>query len=176
KNPGVHSFGSPGTGSIGHLMMEMFMLATGTQMQHVPYRGSGPALNDAVAGQIPLIFDNFPSALPFIQSKRLTPLVVAAPQRLAVLPNVPTLAEVGAPGVNRMAYYGIVGPKGTPKEVVDKVNKAVHKVLQDPAIRKRIEDTGSLIVADTPEKFAQEIKAEYTAYKEVVDKQKLTMD
>lgn len=176
KNPGKHSFGSPGTGSIGHLMMEMFMLATGTQMQHVPYRGSGPALNDAVAGQIPLIFDNFPSALPFVKEKRLTALVVAAPKRLAVLPDVPTLAEVGAPGVNRMAYYGVVGPKGTPKEIVDKVNKAVHKVLQDPAIRKRIEDTGSLIVADTPEKFAQEIKAEYTAYKDVVDKQKLTLD
>ena len=175
-NPGKYSFGSPGTGSIGHLMMEMFMLATDTQMQHVPYRGSGPALNDAVAGQIPLLFDNFPSTLPFVQAQKLTPLVVAAPQRLAVLPDVPTLAEVGAPGVNRMAYYGIVGPKGLPKEVVDKVNQAVHKVLQDPTVRKRIEDTGSLIVADTPEKFAEEIKAEYTAYKEVVDKQKLTMD
>ena len=175
-NPGKYSFGSPGTGSIGHLMMEMFMLATDTQMQHVPYRGSGPALNDAVAGQIPLLFDNFPSTLPFVQAQKLTPLVVAAPQRLAVLPDVPTLAEVGAPGVNRMAYYGVVGPKGLPKEVVDKVNQAVHKVLQDPTVRKRIEDTGSLIVADTPEKFAEEIKAEYTAYKEVVDKQKLTMD
>ena len=176
QNPGKYSFGSPGTGSIGHLMMEMFMLDTGVKMTHVPYRGSGPALNDAVAGQIPLIFDNLPSALPFIKEKRLTALVVAAPQRLAVLPDVPTLAEVGLPSVNRMAYYGIVGPKGLPKEIVDKVNKAVHKVLQDPAVRKRIEDTGSLIVASTPEKFAEEIKAEYTAYKNVVDKQKLTMD
>jgi tripartite-type tricarboxylate transporter receptor subunit TctC len=176
KNPGKYSFGSPGTGSIGHLMMEMFMLETDTKLVHVPYRGSGPALNDAVAGQIPLIFDNFPSALPFVKEKRLTALVVAAPQRLAVLPDVPTLAEVGAPGVNRMAYYGILGPKGLPKDVVDKVNAAMHKVLQDPAIRKRIEDTGSLIVAGTPEKFAQEIKAEYTAYKNVVDRQKLTME
>ena len=176
KNPGKYSFGSPGTGSIGHLMMEMFMLETGAQMIHVPYRGSGPALNDAVAGQIPLTFDNLPSALPFIKDKRLTALVVAAPQRLAVLPDVPTLAEVGLPNVNRMAYYGIIGPKGLPKDIVDKVNAAVHKVLKDPAVRKRIEDTGSLIVADTPAKFAQEIKAEYTAYKNVVDKQKLTMD
>ena len=176
KSPGKYSFGSPGNGSIGHLMMEMFMLETGIKLAHIPYRGSGPALNDAVAGQIPLIFDNLPSALPFIQDKRLTALVVAAPKRLAVLPDVPTLAEVGLPNVNRMAYYGIVGPKGLPKDIVDKVNKAVHKVLQDPAVRKRIEDTGSLIVADTPEKFAQEIKAEYTAYKNVVDKQKLTME
>ena len=176
KNPDKYSYGTPGTGSIGHLMMEMFMLATNTKMLHVPYRGSGPAINDAVAGQIPLLFDNFPSTLPFVKEKRLTALVVAAPQRLAVLPDVPTLAEVGAPGVNRMAYYGIVGPKNLPKDIVNKVNAAVHKVLQDPAVRKRIEDTGSLIVAGTPEKFAQEIKAEYTAYKEVVDKQKLTME
>ncbi|BBL25738.1 MULTISPECIES: tripartite tricarboxylate transporter substrate binding protein BugE [Comamonas] len=176
KNPDKYSYGTPGTGSIGHLMMEMFMLATDTKMLHVPYRGSGPAINDAVAGQIPLLFDNFPSTLPFVKEKRLTALVVAAPQRLAVLPDVPTLAEVGAPGVNRMAYYGIVGPKNLPKDIVNKVNAAVHKVLQDPAVRKRIEDTGSLIVAGTPEKFAQEIKAEYTAYKAVVDKQKLTME
>ncbi len=112
----------------------------------------------------------------FLKDKRLTPLVIAAPQRLAVLPDVPTLAEVGAPGVNRMAYYGIVGPKNMPKEIVNKINAATLKVLQDPAVRKRIEDTGSLIVAGTPEKFAQEIKAEYAAYKEVVDKQKLTME
>ena len=176
KNPGKYSYGTPGTGSIGHLMMEMFMLDTGTQMLHVPYRGSGPAINDAVAGQIPLLFDNFPSTLPFVKDKRLVALVVAAPQRLAVLPDVPTLAEVGLPGVNRMAYYGVVGPKNMPKDIVTKINTAVHKVLQDPAVRKRIEDTGSLIVAGTPEKFAQEIKAEYTAYKNVVDKQKLTME
>ena len=176
NNPGKYSFASPGTGSIGHLMMEMFMLATGTEMMHVPYRGSGPALNDAMAGQVPLIFDNFPSTLPFVKEKRLVPLVVAAPERLAVLPDVPTLAEVGAPNVNRMAYYGIVGPKNLPKAVVDKINTAIIKILQDPGIRKRIEDTGSLIVAGPPEKFSQEIKAEYTAYKEVVDKQKLTMD
>ena len=176
KNPNKYSYGTPGTGSIGHLMMEMFMLDTGTQMLHVPYRGSGPAINDAVAGQIPLLFDNFPSTLPFVKDKRLVALVVAAPQRLAVLPDVPTLAEVGLPGVNRMAYYGVVGPKNLPKDIVTKINTAVHKVLQDPAVRKRIEDTGSLIVAGTPEKFAAEIKAEYTAYKTVVDKQKLTMD
>ena len=176
KNPGKYSFGSPGTGSIGHLMMEMFMLETGAQMIHVPYRGSGPALNDAVAGQIPLIFDNLPSALPFIKDKRLTALVVAAPQRLAVLPDVPTLAEVGVPNVNRMAYYGIIGPKGLPKDVVDRINAAVRKVVQDPAIRKRIEETGSIIMADTPEAFAKQMREELAVYKDVVAKQKLTLD
>ena len=176
KNPGKYSFGSPGTGSIGHLMMEMFMLETGAQMIHVPYRGSGPALNDAVAGQIPLTFDNLPSALPFIKDKRLTALVVAAPQRLAVLPDVPTLAEVGAPNVNRMAYYGIIGPKGLPKDVVDKINAAVRKVVQDPAVRKRIEETGSIIMADTPEAFAKQMREELAVYKDVVAKQKLALD
>ena len=176
KEPGKYSYASPGNGSITHLMMEMFKLSTQTFMVHVPYRGSGPALNDAVAGQVPLIFDNLPSALPFIKEKRLTALVVAAPQRVPALPDVPTFKELGLESVNRMAYYGIIGPKGLPRDIVDKVNAAVHKVLKDPAVRKRIEDTGSLIVADTPEKFAQEIKAEYTAYKTVVDKQKLTMD
>ncbi len=176
RQPGKYSFGTPGTGSSGHLIMAMFMLETGAEMIHVPYRGSGPALNDAVAGQIPLLFDNLPSALPFIKEKRLTALAVAAPQRLAVLPDVPTLAEVGAPNANRMSYFGIVGPKGLPKQIADQVNAAVQKVLKDPAIRKRIEDTGSLIIAETSEKYGQQINAEYQAYKRVVEKQKLTMD
>ena len=176
KNPGKYSYASPGTGSITHLMMEMFKLSTDTDIIHVPYRGSGPALNDAVAGQVPLIFDNLPSALPFIQEKRLTALVVAAPERVAALPDVPTFKEVGLEPVNRMAYYGLIGPKNLPKEIVDKVNAAVRKVLQDPAIRKRIEETGSIIQADTPEKFAQQMKEELAVYKNVVLKQKLTLD
>ncbi|MCD2511399.1 tripartite tricarboxylate transporter substrate binding protein BugE [Comamonas endophytica] len=176
KNPGKYSYASPGTGSITHLMMEMFKLSTGTDMMHVPYRGSGPALNDAVAGQVPLIFDNLPSALPFIKEKRLVALVVAAPERVPAMPDVPTFKEVGLEAANRMAYYGIVGPKGLPKDIVDKVNAATRKVLQDPAIRKRIEETGSIIQADTPERFAQQMKEELAVYKNVVVKQKLTMD
>ena len=176
KNPAKYSYASPGTGSITHLMMEMFKLSTGTDMMHVPYRGSGPALNDAVAGQVPLIFDNLPSALPFIKEKRLVALVVAAPERVPAMPDVPTFKEVGLEPVNRMAYYGIVGPKNLPKEIVDKVNAATRKVLQDPAIRKRIEETGSIIQAGTPERFAQQMKEELAVYKDVVVKQKLTMD
>ena len=145
-------------------------------MVHVPYRGSGPALTDAVAGQVPLIFDNLPSALPFIKEKRLVALVVAAPQRVPALPDVPTFKEVGLEQVNRMAYYGLIGPKGMPKDVVDKVNAAVRKVVQDPAIRKRIEETGSIIMADTPEAFAKQMREELAVYKDVVAKQKLTMD
>jgi tripartite-type tricarboxylate transporter receptor subunit TctC len=102
--------------------------------------------------------------------------VVAAPQRLAQLPNVPTFKEVGLEPVNRMAYYGILAPKGTSKEVVDKVASAVKKVLEDAGVRKRIEDTGSLIVGNTPEQFAAQMKAELEVYKTVVAKQKLKLD
>ena len=176
KNPGKYSYSSSGTGGIGHLQMELYKNLSGTFITHIPYRGAGPALNDTVAGQVNMIFDNIPSALPFIQQKRLIPIVVAAPQRLAVLPDVPTFKELGLEPVNRMAYYGITGPKGLPKEVVDKVNAGVKKALEDPAIRKRIEDTGSIIVGNTPEQFADQIKAEYAVYKQVVQKQKLTLD
>ncbi len=176
KHPGKYSYSSSGTGGIGHLQMELYKILSGTFITHIPYRGAGPALNDTVAGQVPMIFDNIPSALPFIQQKRLVPIVVAAPQRLAALPDVPTFKEVGLEPVNRMAYYGIVGPKGLPKEVVDKVSAGVKKSLEDPAIRKRLEDTGSLIVANTPEQFAAQIKAEYEVYKKVVDSAKLKLD
>lgn len=176
KNPGKYSFASSGTGGIGHLQMELYKSLSGTFVTHIPYRGAGPALNDTVAGQVPIIFDNLPSALPFIQQKRLIPIVVAAPQRLAVLPDVPTFKEVGLEPVNRMAYYGILGPKGLPKEVVDKVSAGVKKSLEDPAVRKRIEDTGSLVVANTPAQFAAQIKAEFEVYKKVVETSKLKLE
>ncbi len=174
--PGRYSFASSGTGGIGHLQMELYKSMTGTFIAHIPYRGAGPALNDTVAGQVPMVFDNLPSALPFIRENRLVPIVVAAPQRLKDLPNVPTFKELGLEPVNRMAYYGILGPKGLPQEVVTKVHDAVMKALQDPAVRKRIEDTGSIIVGNTPQQFAAQIKAEYDVYKKVVDTAKLKLD
>jgi tripartite-type tricarboxylate transporter receptor subunit TctC len=176
KSPGKYSYSSSGTGGIGHLQTELFKSLSGTFITHIPYRGAGPALNDTVAGQVPMIFDNMPSALPFIKDNRLVPIVVAAPQRLAVLPNVPTFKEVGLEPVNRMAYYGVLGPKGMPKDVVDKISAAVKKALEDPAVRKRIEDTGSLIVANSPAEFTDQIKAEFEVYKKVVDGQKLKLD
>lgn len=176
KNPGKYSYASSGTGGIGHLQTELFKSLSGTFITHIPYRGAGPALNDTVAGQVPIIFDNLPSALPFIKDGRLVPIVVAAPQRLAVLPNVPTFKEVGLEPVNRMAYYGIHGPKGLPKEVVDKIAAAVKKTLEDPAVKQRIEGTGSIIVANTPEQFAAQIAAEFEVYKKVVAQQKLTLE
>jgi tripartite-type tricarboxylate transporter receptor subunit TctC len=176
KNPGKYSYASSGTGGIGHLQTELWKSLAGVFITHIPYRGAGPALNDTVAGQVPIIFDNMPSALPFIQTGKLIPIVVAAPQRLSQLPNVPTFKEVGLEPVNRMAYYGILGPKNLPKEVVDKISNGVKKALEDPAVRKRIEDTGSLVVANTPEQFAAQIKAEFEIYKKVVDAQNLKLD
>ncbi|MEY3253941.1 MAG: hypothetical protein RL227_2914 [Pseudomonadota bacterium] len=175
KNPGKYSYASSGTGGIGHLQTELYKSLAGVFKTHIPYRGAGPALNDTVAGQVPIIFDNLPSALPFIKEGKLIAIVVAAPQRLAQLPNVPTFKEVGLEAVNRMAYYGLLAPKGTPKAVVDKIAEAARKVLEDPSVKKRIEDTGSLIIGNTPEQFAAQMKAELKVYQDVVKRQKLTL-
>jgi tripartite-type tricarboxylate transporter receptor subunit TctC len=176
KNPNKYSYASTGTGSITHMLMELYKSMAGVQMTHIPYRGAGPALNDVVANQVSMNLDNLPSSLPFIKDGRLVPIVVAAPQRLVVLPQVPTFKEVGLEPVNRMAYYGIVGPKGTSREVVDRINSALKKVLADPAVMRRIEDTGSLVIANTPEQFAEQIRNEFATYKDVVTKQKLTLE
>jgi tripartite-type tricarboxylate transporter receptor subunit TctC len=176
KNPGKYSYSSSGTGGIGHMQMELYKSLSGTFLTHIPYRGAGPALNDTVAGQVPIMFDNLPSALPFIKDGRLIAIVVAAPQRLAVLPNVPTFKEVGLEPVNRMAFYGILGPKNMPKDVVTKIHNAVLKTVALPEVKKRIEDTGSIIVGNTPEQFSAQIKAEFEVYKKVVEQQKLKLD
>lgn len=175
-NPGKYSYSSSGTGGIGHLQMELYKNLSGTFVTHIPYRGAGPALNDTVAGQVSMTFDNMPSSMPFIQTGRLVAIVVAAPQRLAQLPNVPTFKEVGLEPVNRMAYYGIYGPKGMPREIVNKINAAVRKALEDPAVKKRIEDTGSIIIGNTPEQFAEQIKAEFEVYRKVVASSHLKLE
>ncbi len=176
KNPTKYSYASSGTGGIGHLQMELFKNIANVSVTHIPYKGAGPALNDVVAGQVPVIFDNMPSTYPFVKDNRLVPIVVAAPQRLKDLPNVPTFAEVGAEPVNRMAYYGIVGPKGLPKAIVDKIHSAVKQATELPAVRKRIEDTGSFVIANSPEEFSAQIKAELETYQKVVREQKLSLD
>jgi tripartite-type tricarboxylate transporter receptor subunit TctC len=176
KNPTKYSYASSGTGGIGHLQMELFKSISQVYITHIPYKGAGPALNDVVAGQVPVIFDNLPSALPFILDSRLVPIVVAAPSRVGALPNTPTFKEVGAEPVNRMAYYGIVGPKGLPKDIIAKINAAVKQAVEIPAVKKRIEDTGSIVIANSPEEFSVQMKAELEIYQKVVREQKLTLE
>jgi tripartite-type tricarboxylate transporter receptor subunit TctC len=176
KNPGKYSYSSSGVGGIGHLQTELYKSLAGVFITHIPYSGAGPALRDTVGGQVAIVFDNLPSALPFIKDGKLIPIVVAAPTRLAVLPNVPTFKEVGLEPVNRMAYYGIYGPKNLSKEVVDKISAGVKKAVEDPVVKKKIEDTGSLVIANTPEQFSEQIKAEFEVYKKVVNSAKLKLD
>jgi tripartite-type tricarboxylate transporter receptor subunit TctC len=176
KSPGKHSYASSGTGGNNHLLMELFKVLSKTFVLHIPYRGSGPAINDTVAGVVPMLFDNLPSSLPFIRDGRLVPIVVAAPTRLAVLPNVPTFAEMGMEPVNRMAFYGFVGPKNLPREVVDRIHGATRTIVQDAGVRKRIEDTGSVVLGNTPAEFAAQIRAELEVFRRVVREQKLTLE
>ncbi len=174
--PGSYDYASSGTGGIGHLQMELFKSLSKTFVVHIPYAGSGPALRDTVGGQVPIIFDNLPSALPHIKDKRLIALAVASPERVAELPDVPTFKELGLEPVNRPALYGIWAPKGLPAPLLAQLNAAVRKVLQDPAVVKRIEATGSRVIANSPAEFAAQLKAEYEVYKKVVDAQKLKLD
>lgn len=174
--PGSYDYASSGTGGVGHLQMELFKSLTKTFVVHIPYAGAGPALRDTVGGQVPIIFDNLPSALPHIKDKRLIALAVASPERVAELPDVPTFKELGLEPVNRPALYGIWAPKGLPAPLLAQLNAAVRKVLQDPAVVKRIEATGSRVVANSSAEFAAQLKAEYEVYKKVVDAQKLKLD
>jgi tripartite-type tricarboxylate transporter receptor subunit TctC len=156
--------------------MARYKNLTDTFLNYIPYRGAGPALNDTVGGQVNMIFDNLPSTLPFIKQKLRIPIVVAAPERLAALPDVPTFKAVGLEPVNCMAFYGMVGPKGLPKDVVDKIAAGVKKSLLDLVIRKRIEATDSLVIGNTPEQFAVQMKTEYEVCKKVVETAKLKLE
>jgi len=133
---------------------------TQTDMVHVPYRGSGPALNDVIAGQVNAQFDNLPSSMPHIQAGKLRALAVAAPKRLPALPDVPTFKEGGLPEMDNMAWYGLVAPAGTPQAVVDRIHDAAVKALKDPKIVQRLADGGSLVDGNTPAEYAAQIKRE----------------
>lgn len=176
RSPGKYSYSSSGLGGVQHLMMEMFKGSTGAFITHIPYRGAGPALSDTVAGQVAMTLDQIPSMLPFIKSGQLVPIVVAAPARLAVLPGVPTFSEMGMPDLNRMAFYGLLGPKGLPRDVVTTLHSAMAKVMADPSVKRRIEDTGSFVVANSPEEFGRQMMEEFRVYKRVVTQRKITLD
>ncbi len=176
KNPGKFSYASSGSGGISHLDGEAFKVMTGTFIVHIPYRGSGPALNDTIAGQVDAQFDNLPSSLPHIRSGKLRALAVMADKRVESLPEVPTFAEIGLKDVNNMAWYGLVGPANLPRDVVQKVQAAAVKTLADPEVRKRLADGGSFVDGGTPEQFAQLIQRELALRRDIVKKQNIKLD
>jgi tripartite-type tricarboxylate transporter receptor subunit TctC len=174
-NPGKYSYGSSGTCSVLHLFGEAFKLATGTDAVHVPYKGSGPAVTDAVGGQIEIMFDNLPSSMSQIQAGNLRPMAVAWPERLKSLKDVPTLAEEGYPQLNQPAWYGLLAPKGTPDAIVKKLRDAAVVALKDPKVIEALEKQGAAPSGNTPEEFGKEIKEQYDWAKDVVAKGKIEL-
>jgi len=166
-NPMKYSFASPGVGSLGHANIENFMMLAGIKLLHVPYRGAGPALNDALAGQVNAITDNLSSTLPNLQSGRLRPLALLAAQRSPLLPDVPTYAELGFPEMGTGGWFGLVAPAGTPESVITRLNQAVRKAMDDPDFRKRAEDVGGTLVPTTPSEFAKQIDQALERYAKV---------
>jgi tripartite-type tricarboxylate transporter receptor subunit TctC len=176
RNPDRYSYASPGVGGIIHLQMETFKALTGTSIKHVPFRGAGPALIAVIGGQVDIIQDSMPSCLPFVKEGKLIALAITAPERRTELPAVPTLKEVGLAQLNYMGHFGILGPKGLPKELVDKINAAVRKAVADPSVRQKIEDSGSVVIASSPAEFGAEIKQMYEQLRKVVADRKLTVN
>jgi tripartite-type tricarboxylate transporter receptor subunit TctC len=175
-NPNKYSYGSSGTCGVLHLMGESFKLATGTDIVHVPYKGSGPALADAVGGQVEILFDNLPSSMPQIQAGKLRALAIAWPNRIPAIKDVPTFAEVGYPVLNQPVWYGLLAPKGTPMEIVNKLRDAAVVALKDPRVIKALDEQGSSPSGNTPEEFAKEIQVQYDWAKDVVKKQNIKLE
>ena len=175
-NPGKYSFASSGTAGIGHMMGELFMSASGTDMVHIPYKGAGPAVIDVIGGQVPVLFDNLPSSKAQIDAGKMRLLAVASAKRLPAYPNVPTFADIGMPEVNDPAWYGMVVPAKTPKEIVDKLYAASVKAVNTPAIKEKLSLQGADPVANTPAEFAKDIRAEYDKMKAVVVKKGIKLD
>jgi tripartite-type tricarboxylate transporter receptor subunit TctC len=176
SSPGKYSYASSGTGGISHLDGELFKVLTGTFIVHIPYRGSGPALNDTIAGQVDIQMDNLPSSIPHIKAGRLKALAVMSDKRIDTMPEVPTFAEVGLKDANNMAWYGLVGPANLPAEIVQKLNAAANTALKDPEVLKRFAEGGSIAAGGTPQAFAQTAARELTLRRDIVRKQKITLD
>jgi tripartite-type tricarboxylate transporter receptor subunit TctC len=175
-NPGKVSFATPGNGTIGHMWGELFKSSTGTSMVHIPYRGAGPAINDVLAGQVAVYFDQVASSLPHIKSGKLKALAVSWPSRLEVLPDVPTYAQLGFANNNDPSWFGLVAPAGTPAAAVDRIQQAVAQALQEPAVRERLAGQGLYPSGTTPKEFSAQLVREIEKMKRVAAYAKIALD
>jgi tripartite-type tricarboxylate transporter receptor subunit TctC len=167
-NPGKLNFASSGSGTSIHLSAELFKTAAGLAMTHVPYKGSSPALMDLIGGQVQLMFDNLPSALPQIRGGKLKALAVTSPERAPALPDVPTIAESGFPGFEASSWFGLLAPAGTPQPTIAKLNAEVAKWLASPEAKEKLLAQGANAAGGTPEDFAKHIAAETAKWQKVV--------
>jgi tripartite-type tricarboxylate transporter receptor subunit TctC len=167
-NPGKLSYGSPGLGSTAHLSMELFKSMTGTNMIHVPYKGSAGVMADVMSGQIALTMDNIPPYLPQVKAGKLRALAVSPSKRTPAAPDLPTVAEAGVPGYDSGAWFGLVAPTGTPKPIIDKLAHETQRILKLPDVRERISALGAEIVGDSPEAFDAFMKSELAKWAKVI--------
>ncbi|MDM9557651.1 Bug family tripartite tricarboxylate transporter substrate binding protein [Bordetella petrii] len=168
SNPGKLSFGSPGNGSPAQLAGELLKQKTGIQMEHVPYKGTGPAVTDLIAGHIAVMIDNMPALLPHVQAGRLRALAVPSDTRAAAAPDIPTFQEAGVPDFVVMAWKGLMAPAGTPDAVVERLSAAISQALADPKLRERLQAMGAEPLGSTPQQFAQQIASETAWWRELV--------
>ncbi|GGX12626.1 ABC transporter substrate-binding protein [Pigmentiphaga litoralis] len=176
KNPGKYSYGSSGTCGILHFLGELYQVETGAQIVHIPYRGSGPAIADAMGGQVQILFDNLPSSMPHIQSGKLRAIAVSWKERVEGLPNVPTFKELGLTAMNDPAWYGLLAPAGTPADVVKKLRDTAVKVLNDPAVKETLAKQGAAPSGNTPEEFRSEIQKEFDKAKTIVKARNIKLE
>jgi tripartite-type tricarboxylate transporter receptor subunit TctC len=175
KNPGKINMASSGSGTSVHLSGELFKQMTGCQMLHVPYKGAGPALTDLLSGTVQVMFDNLPSSAPHIKSGRLRALAVTTAQREPSMPDVPTVGET-VPGYEATAWFGIGMPKGTPRDVIEKVNAEVNRALADPGMQKKLGELGGRPIPGTPEDFQKTIVEETQKWSKVVKESGATVE
>jgi tripartite-type tricarboxylate transporter receptor subunit TctC len=173
---GKLNFASSGNAAAPHLAGEAFKIATGVDMQHVPYKGSGPALTDLMGGQVQLMFDSLPSSISHIKSGKLRAIAVTTAKRASALPNVPTIAESGVPGFDISTWYGIWAPAGTPKEIVSKLSDEIAKIVKLPDVRERLAGLGAEPVGNSPDEFAAYCRSELAKWAKIVKASGATVD
>lgn len=176
KNPGKLAFASSGSGTSIHMAGELFKMQTGIDVLHVPYKGSAPAVTDLIGGQVQFMFDNMPSSWPHVQSGKLRALAVTTTERSKSAPDVPTMKESGFANFDVSSWFGLIAPKGTPPEVVDKLNAAMVKALDKPEVQLSFEKLGAVGVKTTPAEFGQFIKSEVEGWAPVVKASGATVD